>query len=54
MHSCTGHVSVCGTFHVCRCTWRFYDDNNKTLSNARNLYALEMYLHEAMLQSEHR
>ena len=42
---------------TCRdaCVYRLYDEyNNGSRYVNHNLYSLEMYLHEALSQSEHR
>ena len=36
------------------CVYRYWGDNNGMVPHTGNLYGLETYLHEALLQSEHR
>lgn len=36
------------------CVWRYYHDNNETAQQKHNLYGVESYFHEVLMQSEHR
>ena len=34
--------------------YRYFGEDNSTTPETANLYGLEMYLHETLMQSEHR
>ena len=36
------------------CVYRFWDERNNLVTQSSNLYGVETYLHEMLLQSEHR
>ena len=36
------------------CVYRYWSEVNGMVPHTANVYALETYLHEALLQSEHR
>jgi hypothetical protein len=40
--------------HRLKCNYRLWGANNESETNGSNLYSIEYYLHETLLQSEHR